>query len=97
MGAIAFVVIAVVAFLAWGLIRIGIRIGGSKTARYIVEGFIRDLDLKSDSEEIKEINLSLKDYSPWHSISGNGISDYIREMKSSAIGEGACESRSPPG
>jgi hypothetical protein len=82
MGATAFVLIAIAGFVAWGLIRIGIWIGGSTTSRYIVAGFIQYLDLKSDSEEIKEINLSLKDYGPWYSIGGNWLSDY-----SSAIGE----------
>ena len=49
MGATAIVLIAVAAFVGWGLIRIGIWIGGSETSRCIVEGFIRCLDLKCDS------------------------------------------------
>jgi hypothetical protein len=96
MGAIAFVVIAVVAFLAWGLIRIGIRIGEAKTSRYLAEALIRYLGLKSDSEEIKEINQSLKDYGPWYIIGGNREDNTDREMRLSDIG-GTCESRSPPG
>jgi hypothetical protein len=48
MDAIALVVIALA---SWSLIRIGIRVGGSKASRYIVEVFIRKLDLKSNSED----------------------------------------------
>jgi hypothetical protein len=79
------VFIAVAAFVAWGLIRIGIRIGGSKASRYIVKGFIWTVG--SNSEGIKEVNLRLKEHRPWYSIRGNGEPNYIWEMRSSAIGE----------
>lgn len=85
MGAISLILIVVAVFFAWGLIRIGVQIGGSKMARYIVEGFIRTLDLKSDSEEINEINLRLKDLGWWYDI--RGVANYICEIRSSAIGE----------
>ena len=89
MSTTALVVVAVAAFVAWGLIQIGIWIGGSKTSRYRVKGFIRDLDLKSDSEEIKEINQSL---GPWYSIRGNGETSAIGEAlakagRSEGVGE----------
>jgi hypothetical protein len=86
MGATALVVIAVAAFLAWGLIRIGIRIGEAKTSRYLAKVLIQYLALESDSEETKEINQSLIDYGPWYTIGGNREDNTNREMRLSDIG-----------
>lgn len=68
MVATAFVLIVATAFAAWGLIKVGIWLGGTKASKSIAEGFVQTLDLKPDSEEVKEINLRLKANRPWHPI-----------------------------
>ena len=53
-------------FVAWGMIGIGIRIGGLKASRYIVQAFTRDLDLKDSLNEMERINMCLKEGLPWY-------------------------------
>ncbi len=70
--------------VAWGLVRVGIWIGGSKSSKYIVDGFIRTLDLKPDSELLKELNRELKGHRPWYPILAD---DYYCGRRSFAVGE----------
>ena len=81
-----FILIAIAALAAWGLLRVGIRIGGSRAAGHIVDGFVRSLDVKTNSEAINKINQRVRNFRHWYSISGSGDADNIVE-NSEAIGE----------
>jgi hypothetical protein len=86
MDAITGARIAIFALIAWGLIRIGVRIGAARASRYIVDGFAQALDLKSTAKELDGTNQCLTLQRPWHSVVGFQES-HERILRSAAIGE----------
>jgi hypothetical protein len=78
--------VAISALIAWGLIRIGVRIGAARASRYIVGGFAEALGLKSTAQEMDETSQCLSVQRPWHSVVDFQES-HERIMRSAAIGE----------
>jgi hypothetical protein len=72
--------------IAWGLIRIGVRIGAARASRYIVGGFAEALGLKSATKKMDETSQCLSIQRPWHSVVDFQES-HERIMRSAAIGE----------
>jgi hypothetical protein len=86
MGATTGALIATSTLIAWGLIRIGVRIGAARASRFIVDGFVQALGLKSAAKEMDGTNQCLSVQRPWHSVIGFQES-HERIMRSAAIGE----------
>jgi hypothetical protein len=76
----------VAALIAWGLIRIGVRVGAARASRYIVGGFAEALGLKSTAKEMEETSRCLSVQRPWLSVVGFQES-HERFLRSAAIGE----------
>jgi hypothetical protein len=82
----AVIVIPVLMLIAWGLIRIGVRIGAARASRCIVDGFAQALDLKSTAKKLDGTKQCLIVQRPWHSVVGFQDS-HQRILRSAAIGD----------